>query len=227
MYDNLSEWAKGLLPEEDLPVVWGENKSEKINIDIFLEKLEEAVQMTIATNPSGSACNICSRNALYLLKNDSTLFPYEGSAINMLEEEKSRLVKGYTTNPGMASNIKIDFNNMKFEYERVFEEVVKNEGETWQDYFIRLQNMANSGDVIVGAMMNSSNTSGHIMIIAPGEMANTKDVKTWGNSFLSKGIQSVPMVIECGSGVRQAVAPLCTNVDRKGALNRLRWYKYK
>ena len=24
MYDNLSEWAKGLLPEEDLPVVWGE-----------------------------------------------------------------------------------------------------------------------------------------------------------------------------------------------------------
>ena len=24
MYDNLSEWSKGLLPEEDLPVVWGE-----------------------------------------------------------------------------------------------------------------------------------------------------------------------------------------------------------
>lgn len=131
MYDNLSEWAKGLLPEEDLPVVWGENKSEKINIDIFLEKFEEAVKMIIATNPTGNACNKCSRNALYLLKNNSTLFPYEGSAIKMLEEEKSRQVKGYTTNPGLASNIKADFNNMKFEYERVFEEVVKNEGETW------------------------------------------------------------------------------------------------
>lgn len=235
MYDNLSEWAKGLLPEEDLPVVWGENKSEKINIDIFLEKLEEAVKMTIATNPTGSACNKCSRNALYLLKNDSTLFPYEGSAIKMLEEEKSRQVKGYTTNPGLASNIKADFNNMKFEYERVFEEVVKNEGETWQDYFIRLQNMANSGDVIVGAMMNSRNTTGHIIIIAPGEMA---DVRTGNNTYLStygktyvfpinRNVAKVPLVIECGQGKRESNAPLCTNVDYRGATERLKWYRYK
>ena len=235
MYDNLSEWAKGLLPEEDLPVVWGENKSEKINIDIFLEKLEEAVKMTIATNPTGNACNKCSRNALYLLKNDSTLFPYEGSAIKMLEEEKSRQVKGYTTNPGLASNIKADFNNMKFEYERVFEEVVKNEGETWQDYFIRLQNMANSGDVIVGAMMNSRNTTGHIIIIAPGEMA---DVRTGNNTYLStygktyvfpinRNVAKVPLVIECGQGKRESNAPLCTNVDYRGATERLKWYRYK
>jgi hypothetical protein len=210
---------------------------KEIEIEKIVEKAELAVD--IASDLMGDAssiCNVCTRTALYFTKSDSTLFPYEGSVIKDYQSSPKRQVKGYTTNPGRAKQIKEDFDDMKSEYADAFEEIIKGSDESWQDFFIRLQEMANSGEIIIGAMMNRSFTVGHVMMITPGKMAATKNIEgyykyevKYAKSFYINGrdISSVPIVIECGQNIRIYNAPLYTNVDYNGATKRLKWYKYK
>jgi hypothetical protein len=90
------------------------------------------------------------------------------------------------------------------------------------------------GKIIIGAMMNRSFTVGHVMMITPGEMAQTcldRELDDYsgrfGKGFYDRGISKVPIIIECGEDIRSWNAPLCTNVDFIGATERLSWYRYK
>jgi hypothetical protein len=85
------------------------------------------------------------------------------------------------------------------------------------------------GFIVVGVMLNRDGTQGHVMMITPGGMveisANTAE---YGKYYMSNGVRKVPRVLECGGkGIRENEAPLCRNVDYKGATERLKWFKYK
>lgn len=69
-------------------------------------------------------------------------------------------------------------------------------------------------------------------MITPGGLINidlddpNEHVSKWGESYTSRNILKVPRVLECGTGVRENAAPLCRNVDRRGAQERLKWFIY-
>ncbi len=207
-----------------------------LTIEKVQELAEKSVSLANESMDASSICNVCTRTALYFIKNDSTLFPYEGSALKKTATSSISYVEGYTTNNGQAKKIQEDFEAMKSEYARVFEEIKKENVESWQQYFTRLQDMASAGEIIIGAMLNSNSTVGHVMMITPGEMADVwylddeniiNYVSQYGKGYYDSGIKNVPIVVECGQDVRKWDAPLCTNVDRKGAVERLKWYRYK
>ncbi|MCQ2210401.1 MAG: hypothetical protein MJZ34_08925 [Paludibacteraceae bacterium] len=228
----------GWKPIIELPRLWGDEGVEetkeddktqiKIEKSEFLKMAKEGVEIAKISNPSGSACNICSRNTLYLLTRDSVLFPYEGSEYHIPEKNYEKVyIKGLTTNDGRAKKIKEDFEKPTVPYSQRFDLIEKQEEETWQDFLARIQDEANNGCIIIGAMVDSHNNSGHIMVVVPGEMIDTENENKWGDSFKKRNITKVPIVVECGQGVRNFAAPLCKNVDARGAIERLKWYKYK
>ncbi len=199
------------------------------------EQAKEAINITRKiTKAEQSSCNICTRNALYLIKNDPALFPEESAYDNYRDPNnnyKTTKLLGYITTPGLASNIKFDLENLgsKQDLSERFEEITKETDEEWNAYFLRLQNDADNGAIIIGAMLNSSGTQGHVMMITPGGLVTINEQKTlgYGDSFITREINKVPRVVECGGKTRDFKAPLCTNVDFKGATQRLKWYKYK
>jgi hypothetical protein len=42
----------------------------------------------------------------------------------------------------------------------------------------------------------------------------------------SRGVDKVPRILECGGEDRENEAPLCRNIDRRGAQERLKWFRY-
>nr|HQH40167.1 hypothetical protein [Bacteroidales bacterium] len=202
---------------------------EEVDTKQILEDAKTATKIA-SKFTSGTACNICVRSALYIIKKDSALFPETGSGYN--DPNNSfvlRIIKGYITPDGRAIDIKSDFDKLsvKPKLNERFVEICKTEHEDWVMYFQRLQNEADNGKIIIGVMLNSNGTVGHIMIITPGGLKKINEhEQTWGYSFVSRGIEKVPRVLECGHTDRENEAPLCRNVDRRGALERLKWYKY-
>ena len=184
-------------------------------------------------NETSVACNICVRSALLLLKEDQVLFPVEGSAYyDPADGFKVRYIKGSITNPGRAKNIKEDFDviSSKFDLNARFTEVEKKGDEDWEAYFKRLQDKADAGGIVIGAMLSSGGSSGHIMMITPGGLVDIdENTYKWGKSFTLDGreVFQVPKVLECGTGARDNEAPLCRNVDYIGATERLKWFEYK
>ena len=177
-----------------------------------------------------TACNICVRAALYLIKGDPALFPTDGSNYHDPDNNyEAREIKGYITSDGNAKRIKEDFDNLagKPSLNERFTEVKKTEQETWREYFKRLQDEADAGEILVGVMLSSKGEWGHMMMIMPGGLVKI-DEKTqeWGESFIRTHIDKLPRVLECGGQNRNAQAPLCTRVDRKGAQERLKWFRY-
>jgi hypothetical protein len=130
--------------------------------------------------------------------------------------------------------MKEDFDNISnhAELNARFVEQKKLAAETWSEYFQKLQHEADKGFIVVGVMLNRDGTQGHVMMITPGGMVDISRLpedpqeEKWGATFTSVGITKLPRVLECGEGNRENEAPLCRNVDRKGALNRLKWFKY-
>ena len=177
-----------------------------------------------------TACNICVRSALYLIKGDSALFPMDGSGYHDPNNNyESREIKGYITPNGNAKRIKGDFDNLPGNptLNERFVEVKKTDKETWQEYFKRLQDQADIGKILVGVMLNSSGSSGHIMMVMPGGLIEiSRDEPMYGEYFFDKGIKKLPRVLECGNQNRDTKAPLCRQVDRRGAQERLKWFKY-
>jgi hypothetical protein len=137
--------------------------------------------------------------------------------------------KGHISSEGRAANIKADFDNIanRTPLRERFVEQKKSAQESWNDYFKKLQNEADRGHIVIGVMLCSDNVSGHIVMITPGGLVNiSTTTEKWGDSYIKGGITKVPRVLECGQGVRENEAPLCKNVDRKGAQNRMKWFKY-
>ena len=208
---------------------------EEINLkeEIDIEKMHEDTKTAtkIASKfTSASACNICVRSALYLIKTEPALFPTTGSGYNDPNNNyESKEIKGFITHDGGAKKIVEDFDNLsnKPELKERFLEIKKSETETWIEYFDRLQIDADKGIIIVGVMFNSDGSRGHVMMITPGGLIEIdRDEQAWGYTFFDQEINKVPRVLECGDTDRENDAPLCRNVDRKGAQQRLKWYKY-
>lgn len=182
---------------------------------------------------TGTACNYCTRNALYLIRSEPALFPKTAPYNTYKDPNKNYewvKVLGYITEPARAQNVKEDFDILSTipKLNERFEEIKKGTEESWSEYFLRLQNEADKGEIIIGAMMNSSGTQGHVMMMTPGGLVEiTRDEQAWGYTFFDNDIKKVPRVLECGDTDRENEAPLCRNVDRKGAQQRLKWYKYK
>lgn len=61
------------------------------------------------------------------------------------------------------------------------------------------------------------------MIPRETKIRKTEYIDSYGEGFYTSGITKVPIVIECGQGERKANAPLCTNVDRRGAQESKWW----
>ncbi|MEM0941953.1 MAG: hypothetical protein AAGI25_19505 [Bacteroidota bacterium] len=169
------------------------------------------------------------------MKEDPTLFPEEGSAFyDPKDAFQESYVKGHITNPGRAKNMKLDFDviSTKLELDVRFKEIKKKNDEGWEVYFKRLQDKADNGGIVFGAMLNSNGSSGHVMMITPGGLINIgkeegeDPEEKWGLSFTDQSIDKVPRVLECGTGARENEAPLCRNVDRRGAQQRLKWFEY-
>lgn len=180
---------------------------------------------------STTACNICVRAALYLMKNDPALFPTSGSGYhNPTNEFISEEIEGYITPDGKAIRIKEDFDNLagKPKLNERFEWIEKGAEETYQAYFKRLQDQADVGQIVIGVMLNSSYDEGHIVMITPGGLIeiekNASDL--FPASYLSRKIEKVLRVLECGGEERKIQAPLYLRVDGKGATKRMKWFKY-
>jgi hypothetical protein len=210
--------------EEKKPTVGGKVAPKKMLADAATAT-EVARKYTSTT-----ACNICVRAALYLMKDDPALFPTNGSGYhNPTKEFISEEIKGYITPEGRAIRIKEDFDNLagKPKLNERFVQIKRGADEGWQAYFKRLQDEADLGQIIVGVMLNSRGNEGHIVMITPGGLIEIDvDTELWGKSFIDRGIEKVPRVLECGGNERATKAPLCTRVDRKGAQERVRWFKY-
>ena len=200
------------------------------------EKIEAVLTHATTATEVGSrftkatACNICVRAALYLIKGDSALFPLDGSGYHDPNNDYiSREIKGYITPNGNAKRIKGDFDNLlgKPKLNERFVEVKKADDESWPEYFKRLQDEADVGGILIGVMLNSSGTSGHVMMVMPGGLVKIdENTPEWGKYFVMRKIDKVPRVLECGGDNRSTQAPLCTRVDRKGAQERLKWFRY-
>ena len=219
---------------EKSSVIWTDELSTATIIAETQNATEVGTKYT--GNKTSVACNVCVRSALLLLREDQVLFPLEGSAYyDPADGFKKSYIKGSITNPGRAKNIKEDFDaiSSKFDLNVRFTEIEKNASEGWEAYFKRLQDKADQGGIVIGVMLSSSGSSGHVMMITPGGLVDiTKEgdeapEPEWGNSFTKRQIFEVPRVLECGSGARENEAPLCRNVDHKGATNRLKWFEYK
>ncbi|HPY82697.1 MAG TPA: hypothetical protein PLU45_05005, partial [Bacteroidales bacterium] len=161
--DNLFEiWGEEIVKEEKKEILVNINQFKKD----LLKSTEVATKLTI-----GTACNICVRSALYITKNDSALFPKSKSGYyDPLQDYKYREIEGLISGNGQAYYIKSDFDKLQtnFELNKLFKEIKKEENESVQDFFQRLQNDADRGIIIIGVMYNSAGTEGHIVTITPG-----------------------------------------------------------
>ena len=215
---------------EKSTVIW----IDRISKETFLTETKNATEVgtKFTSNETSVACNICVRAALLLLKEESALFPITGSGFNDPNDSyKSREVAGYISHPGQAKNIKQDLDviTTKANLNYRFTEIKKKEDEGWESFFKRLQDKADVGGIVVGAMLSSGGASGHVMLITPGGLVGiTKETSKWGWTFDKKGrgIKKLPRVLECGTGARENEAPLCRNVDYNGAISRIKWFQY-
>jgi hypothetical protein len=199
--------------------------------DLILKKSKVATEVA-SEMTSGTACNYCVRNALYLIKSEPALFPKTAPYATYRDPDnnyKAVKVLGYITEPAQAIDIKRDFDKIESirELDERFVEIPRNDNEELQDYFQRLQNEADKGTIIIGVMLNDSGTEGHVMMITPGGLITIDENELdWGGTYTTRGIKKVLRVLECGDKDRDNEAPLCRNVDRKGAQERLKWFKY-
>lgn len=200
-----------------------------VDKDVLLSKTATATDVATKWTTS-TACNACVRAALFLIKNDSSLFPIGGSAFHDPENNfVQKQIKGYIKPEGRAKDIKEDFDELltKPNLNDRFVEIQKGDQETWSNFFERLQGEADTGRIIVGVMLTSSGTQGHIVMITPGGLHEIESVtETYGASFTTHDINKVPRILECGGEVRENEAPLCRNIDRKGSQERLKWYRF-
>ncbi|MGE0089782.1 MAG: fibronectin type III domain-containing protein [Bacteroidales bacterium] len=207
---------------------------ETISIEQFLEVTEIATKIATeytTNNDNKTACNICVRSALYLLKKEPALFPTGGSGFNDPENNYiSREVKGYITPEGQAIKIKEDLDDLvKPELIERFIEIEKNEQESWADYLKRLQDEADMGEIIVGAYKDKNGDGAHTVMITPGGLIDIDtDTEKWGENFtrIGREINKVPRILECGGSEREIMAPICLRMDYTGVTERMTWYKY-
>jgi hypothetical protein len=196
------------------------------------------------------SCNLCTRAALLNLKNDPVLFPAAGSYVFFTYDPVTDpVIKGEISGDGSATAIVNDFqdyqNNALKTY---FTEELKFANETYEQFWRRLQDKADNGEIIIGVYKPK-----HVFMVVSGGMIkvvnNANHTTDWkldeqykqspnidqgdkyGFCFALKNVESVPRILECGANVKSDRAPLYANMDYKGVTNinvpdNLRWFRY-
>jgi hypothetical protein len=207
---------------------------------------EQAVQdvLTFKTQDD-AACNLCVRAAILHLKKDPVLFPASGSYLFFTyDKETDPVIRGKISGNGSAATIVSDFNNLSSsELNDYFVQENKLSDESMQDFWKRLQTMADEGNIIVGTY------PGHVFMLVPGGLIDVvnnfhhtngktivephksnpkiEDGDKYGFCFTPKrGITSVPRILECGVNVKSSNAPIYANMDFTGATTKVKWFRY-
>ena len=190
---------------------------------------------------TGSACNLCVRSAVYLIKNDSLLFPEIKPTWNNYADPndnyKLKIITGKISVNGKAKYIKEDFDDIGTDTDinGTYEEIKKTKDQTWSEFFKALQDKADNAEIIIGTMMGSGDV-GHIVMITPGGLVRIDSKKYDDRTDIEKGFTSgagdreiitkLPRVLECGSTHRETEAPLSLRISYTAATTKLKWYKY-
>jgi hypothetical protein len=145
---------------------------------------------------------------------------------------------------GSAQGIIDDLKNGKLS--DFFEEVQKNDSETYAQYWARLQNMVdNNKEIILGTY-----DPGHVFLIVPGGLykvvdnsareesgQNITDTRVelgdrWGGSFAIRNFDYVLRTMDCGAGVKFSNGPMYGVMDAKPMIGErkdriVKFYKYQ
>ena len=192
------------------------------------------------------ACNMCTRTALYYLTGDPVLFPRTGSRIHFtFDKTTDPEIKGNVSGYGKAADIISDLRaGILDDY---FEEIEKKSEESFLSYWERLQNYADEGEIIIGAygtnhvfmivpggmipvVDNSSHTQGGLLKESYKTNPSISDGDKYGFSFNARKILFVNRILECGTTVKDANAPVYANMDYRGytgETKKINFYKYK
>ena len=196
------------------------------------------------------SCNLCTRAALLNLKNDPVLFPTKGSYVfYTYDPVTDPVIKGEISGEGYATEIVNDFQNYQGNtLKDYFAEEVKSGNETYQQFWKRLQDKADNGEIIIGIYKPK-----HVFMLVSGGMVKVVDNRShttnwkldekyklnpnldqgdkYGFTFALRKIENVPRILECGANVKSSNAPIYANMDYKGVTNyndsnNLRWFRY-
>jgi len=233
-----------LYDQQKLVEIW-DGKENLVKPNEITKGAEKAVEITNEGFKEGAACNLCVRVALVNIKKDSVLYPATGSYNYLPMRQGDPVIKGKISGNGDAYRIVADLkdyrNNDLRDY---FEEETRFVNETYEQFWKRLQEKADVGAVIIGTFMND-----HVFMLVPGGMykvinnsthVNPKtgflqndykispilaDGDKYGFCFANRNVNSVPRILECGTGFRLPNAPLYANMDYNlGIL--IKWYRY-
>jgi hypothetical protein len=182
-------------------------------------------------NVTESACNLCVRAAIWDVAISSVLFPNQGAFIGGKDVSSylyGRVFEFDAKNPGKKENIG-NANSIASSLEQTskipeFIKVPNIIGSTMPD-FKQMQEGANNGQIIVGALKNETG-SGHIMMIVPGNSDLSKSGNFYAYRTLpaQKELVLMPKILECRQGRRQEAHSLQDGV-RASDIPNIKWYK--
>ena len=177
-----------------------------------------------------SACNFCTRAAIWRIAESSVLFPNIGSWLGVVNRShylfgKAEAFPSREAVAGQANSIYLSLQNGKMTAE--FEQIPNMEGATIPD-FEEIQRMANRGMIIIGVTFSSSG-SGHIVIVTP----HADDFSSPNYNFraIVEGLPAMlmPRVLECGfqgrvGALRETSHCLRSSLSESRIRN-MKWYK--
>ncbi|MBO5131877.1 MAG: hypothetical protein J6C20_02260, partial [Paludibacteraceae bacterium] len=220
---------EGMKNSNDYSGAWIKKDKFGCNIEDLKTTIHLAFEdATRVKTVADAACNLCTRTALYYLTGDLVLFPASGSQIFFSKTDRSDNYKGNVSGLGKAENIVSDLN--KGLLSEFFDEITKKPGESLDDFWKRLQDMADEGSLIVGAYIPD-----HVFLIVPGGLMDVVDNSShfddpytlkkeyevnpdlaagdkYGKSWYNKKHLKVNRILECGKNVKCDNAPVYANM---------------
>jgi uncharacterized protein Veg len=145
----------------------------------YQQSSTQAVQDAVNAvgNEDNAACNVCARAAFYYMTGDAVLFPKIGSCLddfNGCQTTGENYFKGEVGGNGSASSIVSDFNNLSTSgLKDYFDQETKRDDESYEQFWARLQGIADTGSIIVGTY-----SSNHVFMLVGGgsiQVVNNKD----------------------------------------------------
>ena len=213
--------------------------NSKLGKDEFSQKYLKATETAVDDiiedwETNEAACNLCVRAALYNLTGDEVLYPKTGSSTT-IRDEGEQLHGEVVTGEGNAQGIIDDLNSgILKEY---FEEITINNGESYPDFWKRVQNMVDNKEIVIGTY-----DPGHIFMVVPGglyEVVDNSDHLVWnktkkrmvlkdqyktnpvieegdkyGYTFAKNGFDYVLRIMDCGKGAKISNGPAYALMDR-------------
>ena len=217
-----------ILVENQVEQEVAETEKKSVNVSSFEQGVAKAVDDILTfKKQSDAACNLCVRAAILNLKKDPVLFPKSGSYLFFTyDKEKDPVIKGEISGEGDAKTIVADFNNLDSNgLSNSFKEEIKSETENIQQFWSRLQDLADQGQVVVGTYLK--HTNGKTIIEPYKSNPNLEEGDKYGFCFTdARGINKVPRILECGVNVKSSNAPIYANMDYNGSTTKVKWFRY-